>query len=388
MEETKILHFRMLGSFSYGEEGNGDTAYEGGSLKAGKKALSVLQYMIVHHARCVSSEELIEQFWAEHTSKAPGNALRNMLFKIRLLLKEMFPEQGELLLTVPGGYLWSGQVSLELDTERFEKCCMEARRQPAEESLGLLLNGISLYRGEFLSGNDSEWAVMTRQYYRTLYLDACKAVLPLLHKSERWMELIGICERAYQADFSAEEFTAYQMRALIALGQPEAALAVYGTYRTRLEQEYELLPSEEVELIRALAQGMKKKELNAPDIFRLVSEEVSDQKAFFCTFEMFRNIVALEKRHLARSGLRSTLVIVSLEKKMVPATDVRRLERILLDGLRVSDPVARLEAGAYILLLTGADEECARMVVNRLDVGFHKTYRRSKASLTYHIAAL
>lgn len=388
MDKEKILHFGMLGSFSYGEKGNKDMVYEGGSLKTGKKALSFLQYMIVHHARCVSSEELIEQFWAEGDSKAPGNALRYMLFKVRLLLKEMFPEQGELLLTFPGGYRWSGQASLELDTEQFEKCCMEARKQPAKESLGLLLEAISLYRGDFIPGNDSEWAVMTRQYYRTLYLDACKAVLPLLHKQERWTELIGICERAYQADFSAEEFTAYQMRALIALGQPEAALAVYGTYRVRLEQEYELSPSEELELIRALALGMRKKELDATDIFRLVSEEESEQKAFFCTFEMFRNIVALEKRHLARSGLNSTLVIISLEKKGVPTTDMRRLERILLNGLRVSDPVARVEVGAYILLLTGADEEHAKLVVNRLDIDFHKTYRRSKANLTYHIAAL
>lgn len=103
MDKEKILHFGMLGSFSYGEKGNKDMVYEGGSLKTGKKALSFLQYMIVHHARCVSSEELIEQFWAEGDSKAPGNALRYMLFKVRLLLKEMFPEQGELLLTFPGG---------------------------------------------------------------------------------------------------------------------------------------------------------------------------------------------------------------------------------------------------------------------------------------------
>lgn len=50
--------------------------------------------------------------------------------------------------------------------------------------------------------------------------------------------------------------------------------------------------------------------------------------------------------------------------------------------------MARLEAGAYILLLTGADEENAQLVMGRLDLAFHKTYRRSKASISYHVSAL
>lgn len=388
MKEKQVLRFRMLGSFTYGEEGGSDTVYGGGALKTGKKALSLLQYLIVNHTRCVSTEELIEKFWAESSSKAPGNALRNMLFKIRQLLKEMFPAQEELLQTVPGGYIWSDGVSLELDTERFEKLCMEAGARSNGGKPELLVEAAAMYQGDFLSGNDSDWTVMIRQYYKTLYLDACKVVLPFLYKTERWIELISICEQAYRVDFATEEFTAYQMRALIARGQPDLALVVYETYRARLEQEYEMFPGEEMEQIRALALGMGKKELNAPEIFRLVQQEDTDQKAFMCTFEMFRNIAALEKRHLVRSGGSSSLAIMSLGKGEISMTDMRRLERILLEGLRAGDPVARLEAGAYILLLTGANEENARMVMDRLDSAFHRTYRHSKARLVYRVTAL
>ena len=103
---------------------------------------------------------------------------------------------------------------------------------------------------------------------------------------------------------------------------------------------------------------------------------------------MFQNIVALEKRHLMRSGQSSTLVIVSLGKEAAPATDSRRLERILLEGLRLGDPVARLEAGSYILMLAGVDKKNAQLVINRLDSSFHKVYRHSRARLTYQIAVL
>ena len=78
--------------------------------------------------------------------------------------------------------------------------------------------------------------MVSRQYYRALYLDACRAVLPLLYKKERWIEMTGICEQAYRIDFAVEEFTAYQMRALIALGQAERALEVYEAFQEKLEQ--------------------------------------------------------------------------------------------------------------------------------------------------------
>lgn len=384
MKGKNTLYFELLGTFNY-RAGEGMTYGE--TLKTGKKTLSFLQYLIVNHKRYISSEELIERFWPEN-GRAPENALRNMLYKVRGLLKEMFPEQDEVLQTFPGGYRWSPEVTLELDTERFEAYCLEAVKKPEKEALELYRKAIALYRGDFLSYNDSDWAIVSRQYYRTLYLEACKAVLPVLQEKEQWIEMVGICEQAYKIDFTAEEFTAYQMRARISLGQTEAALLIYEAFRTRLRQELELEPSEEIEQIHALAVGMGKKERSADEIFRAICEVGEENKAFFCTFETFQKIVALEKRHLLRTRTSSVLAIISLGKDAVLTTDTRRLERVLLGGLRGGDPVARLESGSYILLLPGADVENAQMVMGRIDSSFHRTYRRSKARLSYSVAEL
>ena len=75
--------------------------------------------------------------------------------------------------------------------------------------------------------------------------------------------------------------------------------------------------------------------------------------------------MALERRHIERSGQPSTLMVISLDSGTVPTTDGRRLERILLEKLRTGDPIARLEAGSYVIMLTGADEENARLVFGR-----------------------
>ena len=115
--EKQVIRFELLGSFSYSAR-----------KKAGKKTLSFLQYLIINHARNISTEELIEVFWTENNSSDPANALRNMLFKIRNLLKEMFPRQTDLLQTLQGCYGWNPGIRIELDTEQFERLCLEARK--------------------------------------------------------------------------------------------------------------------------------------------------------------------------------------------------------------------------------------------------------------------
>lgn len=383
MEEIKIIHFELLGSFFCMEA----QSVEKKTAASGRKVLSFLQYLIVNHTRNISSEELIDQFWGEQSSD-PANALKNMIFKCRGLLKTMFPEQENLIITRPGCYAWSPAVSLELDSEQFERACLEARKHSGETYMETLLKAIALYKGDFLAGNDSDWALSMRRYYQTLYLDVCKMVLPLLQKQERWAEMISICEQAGTVDCSVDTFIVYQMEALISMGHPERAIQAYQSFRDLLWQEFEIEPSEQVEQTHVLAESMCQNNVDSQDILKMVAESELETRAFFCTFAVFRSIVALEKRHLARSGLNSTLCIISLGNKVTPTTDARRLERILLEGLRTGDPVARLDASSYILMLTGANEENALMVMDRLDRTFHKVYTHSKACISFRVTPL
>lgn len=387
MEKRNIFRFELLGAFSCGNTEEEKTKNSELVSKMGKKVRSFLQYLIVNHTRTISAEELIEQFWADNSSN-PANALRNMLFKTRNLLKEMYPQQENMLLTLQDCYGWNSGIHLELDAEEFENLCVRARGRSGEECCDLLRQAVALYKGDFLAGNDAEWARTMRQYYQTLYLDSCKAVLPLLHKKEQWVEIVSICSQAYAVDFSMEDFIAYQMQAFIALGQPGQAIEKYEAFKKRMLSEYDMRPPEHIEQLYTLADGLRKKGMDEADILRLVCEEEPDTRAFFCTFSTFQSIVALEKRHMRRSGETASLVIISLESDSTPTTDSRRMEHILMDKLRTGDPIARLEAGTYIFLLTGACVEDARIVAGRIDSAFHRTYRHSKARLSFQVTGL
>ena len=388
-EDGNVIRFELLGTFSCGNTEEARVRNSEVIGRAGRKVLSFLQYLIVNHARHISADELIRQFWARSGSSNPANSLKNMIFKARSLLKEICPDHGNLFETRQGGYAWNPKADLRLDAEEFAALCQGARTRPGEGHMDTLLEAMALYRGDFLSDNDDDWTVPLRRYYQILYLDACKLVLPFLQEKGRLPELIGICEQAAAVDSGEDIFAIYQMQALISMGHPERALELYEDFRRTLWEEFEVEPSGEVEKAYLLAKGMCQGRMRDRDVLRVLAESgEADGCAFLCTFSVFRSIVALERRHLARSRRASSIVLVRLDSGAVPTTDARRLERILLEGLRTADPVARLDAASYILLLTGASVENAQAAVGRVDRMFHKTYTHSKASITYRIFAL
>ena len=93
---------------------------------------------------------------------------------------------------------------------------------------------------------------------------------------------------------------------------------------------------------------------------------------------------------MIRSNHESSIVLLDICKTDTKqlSTDTRRLERILLYGLRAADPFTRLSEGATLLLLPGASLDNAYKVMERIDRSFHATYPKSKARLQYKVFPL
>lgn len=198
MEEGTI-YFKLLGGFSYRTDRSEawrrlDESVPG---SGGKKLRSFLEYLIVHHNREIATPQLVEQFWPETSSNAPGNALKHTMHKARILLKAMFPDHKNLIVTQRGVYVWDKNIRIILDTEMFEQWCITDRGGLTTQNLTQILEAIALYDGDLLPGNDDDWIQPLRTYLHTLYINMCKNALNLLQQENRWTEMVGICERAY-----------------------------------------------------------------------------------------------------------------------------------------------------------------------------------------------
>lgn len=392
MADQMKLNFKLFGNFLYMAEGDSrwHSLEELPNSGGGKKQKAFLAYLLLNHQRKVTSAELIELFWGED-GKSPVNSLKNTLHKTRALLRDMFPGSPELLVTQSGGYVWNSEVSICLDTDSFERLYRTAKTLPDAERIVQEQEAFGLYDGEILAGSSIEWLDYLNTYYRSAFQDLCKSLVLLLQEDEQWEDVLRICQHAYALSPEVEEFTTCFMRALVSTGSPDLAIKHYEEYRTMLWREFGLIPSNQVEEIYALAMDFNSQtEDYSGELIRQLIQIPESPKAFQCSLLVFRNLVQRELRSMMRSGHPAAIVQINIRKsepKQLP-TDVRRLERTLLYGLRAADPFAKLNMGGFVVLLPGASEENAKKVMERIDHNFHTAYPRSKAYLQYHVFPL
>ena len=392
MQEKKILRFKLLGNFRFCEAGEPAwRSLESMDIKGvGKKQLTFLIYFLLNNQRPITSEELVEAFWPGD-SKDPANALKNTLHKNRMLLKTLFPDAGELILTQNGGYCWSDHVTLELDTDGMEQVYRSLTPGSVPDPKALK-KALSLYEGEILPGSNQLLLEHINVYYRNMYVDLCRALMVLLQESHEWEEAVEISRQAYDFAPEVEEITLCLMQALLYSGQPEQAVQHFEVYRAMLWREYSLIPSDRVEQVYNLAmEQCSDDEDYEKELLRQLVQMPEPLQAFSCSQLVFRHLVQLELRQMRRNGHKSSVVILQAMKDSQsgkPTTDTRRVERILLNALRAGDPFTKLNMGSFAVLLPTASEENAWKVMERVKKEFHATYPRSKAELQCRVYPL
>lgn len=392
MREKRILRFRILGGFRFCEAGEPQwRTLESMNIKGvGKKQLAFLYYFLLNSHRLITAEELVDVFWPGD-SKDPANALKNTLHKNRALLKTMFPQAEEMILTQSTGYCWSDGVVLELDTERLDQVYRGIKPGTPVETEDLK-QAVDLYGGEILAGSNQLWLEHINVYYHNVYVDLCKALSERLQEANDWEEAVRVCERAYTYAPEVEDITHCLMQALLFTGQQEQAVQHYEKYRAMLWREYSLVPPERVEQMYSLAMERCSADKDYErELLRQLIQMPEPLQAFSCSQMVFRHLVQLELRQMRRNGHRSSVVVLQTMKDSQngkPSTDTRRVERVLLSALRAGDPFTKLNMGSFAVLLPTATVENARKVMERVDHQFHVTYPRSRAELQYRVYPL
>lgn len=390
MKQT--IRFKLFGDISVlGEDQKWKPITDYSKTGLGKKQLAFLVYLLLNHDRKIPSAELMETFWDED-SKDPANSLKNMMHKIRTLLRGIYPEAGELITTGSGGYEWNPQVEVEVDAEVFERLYHESKNMRSAEEIRMKQRAFEIYDGEILPGTSYPWLAHRNIYLQTIYIDICKSLAVDLVEEQRWDEVIAICGKAYALAPEIEEFSTCSMQAMIQQGLSNQAIKHYEDYCAMLWEQFNLAPSGAVEKMYSLAVHTL---YNTEDTIDRIITEMStleeEHRAFQCSQLVFQNMVQLELRQMLRNKHESCLAIVSLEsydKSAPSSTNIRRVERTLQTSLRAGDPFTRLNQGTFVLLLAGASEENSHKVIQRIQKNFYGSYPRSNTTLNYSIHPL
>ena len=380
MSTENAIQVTMLGGCSLSYCG---VTLDGNSVRS-KRIWTLLEYLISYRFRCIPQDELFDLLYGEDKSSTPDGALKTLVHRAREALSKLGLADGkEIILKCAGGYRWNPAIALELDTERFEGLLRDASLSTAdaEKQLGLRLEALKLYRGDFLPEASADiWAMSTNTYFHYRYMTAVNETLETLIGRKRYDEAMSVAERAIALDPYTESLYFNLILALINTNRLQAAREQYESMERLFYGEFGAAPSNEMQ---AVYKQLLKQETGAEKSMAAVKDELigSDggNGAFYCEYEIFRDIVKREMVSAKRSGGAVHIGLISTDEKegrqLTPKTRetaMRRLRACIGSGIRGSDVFSRCSVSQYVVLLPSTDAEGCEQLLERVI----KKYRR------------
>lgn len=392
-ERKPVIDVKTLGEFSLtlGEKKISD------SSNRSRKMWSLLSYLIVNRRGDISPNELFHAVWQEEGQDNPAGALKTLVFRVRRMLDgEGFPGQ-DLILCRRGGYMWNPQWELRVDAEQFEALCNGVFSFPWNPHIHMkdCREAFNLYDGVFLGGlSEESWVTPMRIYYRSLYAKLVSTMSQQLMEMNAYSEVEDICRKAAAVDPFGEEFHYYLIRAMYKMNRQKEALEHYKKVTEQFYRERLMTPSEHFKELYEVISSGEQEVITDLSVIQEAMERQENQGrgAYFCEYAVFKRLVQLEKRTVARSGDSVYLCLLTVGdrrgrtlKSEIQARAMERLKNVVQLALRSSDSYSRYSVSQYILLLPSTTFENGERVMQRILSAFNKAYVRKDVAVSYSL---
>lgn len=377
------IDIRMLGRFSITQ---GQLSISD-SFNRTHQLWNLLEYLIAFRSKTVSQEELISVLWPDESSENPANALKNLIYRIRTTFGGYgFPFARDMILFHRGSYHWNNALDCVVDVEEFDRLIAEgaACADDAERRISYYTKAIALYEGDFLPGSGcEEWVISLSACYRSKYFSCVFETLELLMERRQYEEARQIAENALVVDPFEERAHIYLIQALIRQEKQGQALEHYRRITDLFYRELGVKPSEP---LRKLYREITKSVTNVESDLDMIRDDLTEQDApfgaYYCDYEVFRNLYRMEARAASRSGEAIFVGLLTITDPESNVPDLKLLSRAmdqLLECIRVSlrkgDVVSRFSPTQYVLMLPTLTYENGQMVLDRICKRFRQDFR-------------
>ncbi|MDR3551743.1 MAG: BTAD domain-containing putative transcriptional regulator [Clostridia bacterium] len=394
IEKASLIEIAMFGGFSIQTAGEALTDSAGRT----KQLWTLLEYLIANRLNDISQEKLIEILWEDEACSDPANALKNLVYRLRSLLKMLGGENSpEFILFKRNNYCWNNALHCAIDTEEFEKSFRAAKAGGLsdEERMSRYLRAVELYKGDFLPKSSSQdWVISRSTYYRNIFIECVKGVCELLIQFKHFEEAEMICQKALSIEPFDESLHALVINLYLAAGSRQKAVAYY-EYAS--EMFYEKLGVKFSDPIRSLMRGVTKTVNGVEKDMDIIEDGLRESGeincAYFCNYEVFKSIYRIEARMAERFGQSVFVVLLTLEadggvEKQDVLDAMQVLKSIILKNLRKSDVVSRFSNTQFILMLPALTFENGKLVLNRIVRKYNEECRRRSIRLNTRLNPL
>jgi len=386
----------MLGEFSITINGNQLTNLKGRT----KRVWMLIQYLIANRHKENSTEKLVEVLWPDNQCNDPLNALKNLVYRARELLKGLSGnDKAEYIQYIHNTYSWNNSYSCLIDTEQFTEFYRRGSdvSKTQEERVEAFKDALQLYCGEFLPKSAySNWVISASAYYANLYNQCVLRCCGLLIDLRRFDEVTQICENALIYSPLEESVHKMLLFGYLSTGQRNKALDHYNHVIDLFYRELGVDISESMRaLYKQLVNSINNVEMDLGIIKNDLKEASAVEGAYYCDYDIFKSIYRIQARSVARTGSSVFIVLFTisgldgeLPKPRVAKLASERLKATIMDSLRKGDTVASYSATQFIVMLPLISYENAEMVVDRILQKFRFRYRRDNVKISTRINAL
>lgn len=381
------LNISAFGEFSISlaEPHNSKCSRISDAQSRSKKTWALIEYLIFSQKKEVPVSELVDLLWPDGYVEDPIASLRLVVYRARNELSQLDGISGsKLIVNIGESYGWNPNIKVTYDTVSFETLCSSAANaRSKEDKIQFLLQAVSLYRGHFIpKSHYIHWVVSRDTYYHNKYISACTQAVQLLSEAERYQEIIELCTHAVQLEPYNEDLNAALISALNATGSTTAALKHYSHISNLLLNDYGIPSTEKLSTVyRSISRNGDIREINLEAIRSDLMESDDDLNgAFFCGYEVFRQLYYLKARENLRSGQSVYLALLTL----FPAANhtptdrskvlyMEKLKNAIQGSLRLGDVFTQYSSAQYLVLLQSTDRENGLKILDRISASLHRS---------------
>lgn len=391
----KKLKMQLFGSFFLSD---GDVVLGEEEFRS-NKLTRLLVYILINREKSLSHQKIIEALWGDN-SRNPESALKNQIYLIRNALR-VFGEE-KYIQTLPNAYRWNREIEVETDYELFEEkvALLKSKNMSGTKKKTLCREIIACYKGNVadkIAGQSWIQARVTR--YESMYVDAVKTLCAILEQEENWEELENLCNQILHIDSLDEDIHSWLMQSLQGQQKYDLALAQYEKANRYFYENIGIRHPKKIEqTYYQMISGTREGSLSLNDFLEDVREQKLPSGAYFCDYQIFRQIYRVESRKRERfDNIQHTILLTLGRKGRNEDADIAKgmiiqgmdiLEQAICRCLRTGDVVSRFSSTQFVILVSRCTYEDGGQVAERIKKEFRRAYGKGSLDISYELAGL
>ena len=361
-----------------------------------KKMWVFLAYISTFRNKYMSIEDLAEALWKDKDYKNPYNALKTILYRIRIFLESSeasFPK--DFLILKNNTFFWNKDLDIEFDFSVFEDLCSKtfSNKYNEDEKLFLCFKAFEMYKGDFLQNFlIYDWVIPINTYYHTIYIQLVNCLISILEEKKDYNNIILICEKAMLIERYEENLYKKLISALCKINESGIALEKYNYVTKLFYDELGINVSNDFKNIyNDIIKTSSNKKNKMDYIISDLNNSISKDGVYFCEFAIFKEFYNLISRTNLRYDTLSYVSLISITTytDTIPPTNLlseymKNLMYVLFTNLRKNDIVSRYSPSQFIVILVITNNN-APIVMDRIIKTYRKTFPKDKIQINFSI---